>query len=300
MMRLSRIISSSTRFASSGKMRFCQFRNGAGDICLGAETTEGKIADISAIAGSLKALIEQGDEGMSKVAAAIATAVATPRDQLQIAPAIHDPQKIICVGLNYSDHCTEQNKPIPKEPVIFNKFPSAIIAAGEQIELPKIGCNTDLEGELAVIIGKEARHVAKEDAMDYIFGYTIANDVSGRDWQKKRNGGQWLLGKTFDTFCPLGPIVDTGLNPSSLSIKSWIDDDLMQDSNTKFLIFDIPFIINWLSQICTLKPGDVILTGTPGGVGMHRNPPKFLQEGQTCTVEIEGLGKLVNPVAMEK
>lgn len=135
--------------------------------------------------------------------------------------------------------------------------------------------------------------------MDHIFGYTVANDVSGRDWQKQRNGGQWLLGKTFDTFCPIGPFIDTDINPNSLNIKSWIDDDLMQTSNTKFLIFDIPFILYWVSQICTLNPGDIILSGTPGGVGMHRKPPKFLAAGNTCKIEIEGLGTLQNPVTNE-
>lgn len=290
----------SIRFSSSG-MRLCQFKDTSGAIRLGAQLSDGTISDVSSIAPDLKSLIDQSAAGLGRVAEAVkAASTGVPIDALNIAPAIHNPEKIICVGLNYSDHCTEQNKPIPKEPVIFNKFPSAIIAPGEHIQLPKIGCNTDLEAELAIIIGKSGRHISKDDAMDYVFGYTIANDVSGRDWQKKRNGGQWLLGKTFDTFCPLGPIVDTGLDPSSLSIKSWIDDDLMQDSNTKYLIFNIPFIINWLSQICTLKPGDVILTGTPGGVGMHRTPPKFLQAGQTCTVEIEGLGRLVNPVIMEE
>jgi len=281
-------------------MKFVQFTNAQGQISLGALNQAGKVADLSTVAPDLKSLIEQGEAGLAAVSKAVSSDSGVDFASLKIAPAIHNPEKVICVGLNYSDHCTEQNKPIPKEPVIFNKFPSSIIADGEKIELPKIGCNTDLEAELAVIIGKSGKHISKENAMDHVFGYTIANDVSGRDWQKKRNGGQWLLGKTFDTFCPLGPIVDTGLDPSSVNIKSWIDDDLMQESNTKFLIFDIPFIINWLSQICTLKPGDVILTGTPGGVGMHRNPPKFLQEGQTCTVEIQGLGRLVNPVCMEK
>jgi len=270
-------------------------------VRLGAQLENGSVVDVSHIVPDMKSLIQGGAQAMSAVKGALGnSASSVPLADLQMAPAIHNPEKIICVGLNYRDHCEEQDKPVPKEPVIFNKFPSTLIAAGESIQLPKIGCNTDLEAELAIIIGKSGRHISKEDAMSHVFGYTIANDVSGRDWQKQRNGGQWLLGKTFDTFCPLGPIVDTSLNPSSLSVKSWINDDLMQDSNTKHLIFDIPFIINWLSQICTLKEGDVILTGTPGGVGMHRSPPKYLQPGETCTVEIEGLGRLVSPVKMEE
>jgi len=281
-------------------MRFCQFKQ-QDQVRLGAQLENGSVVDVSHIVPDMKSLIQGGAQAMSAVKGALGnSASSVPLADLQMAPAIHNPEKIICVGLNYRDHCEEQDKPVPKEPVIFNKFPSTLIAAGETIQLPKIGCNTDLEAELAIIIGKSGRHISKDDAMSHVFGYTIANDVSGRDWQKQRNGGQWLLGKTFDTFCPLGPIVDTSLNPSSLSVKSWINDDLMQDSNTKHLIFDIPFIINWLSQICTLKEGDVILTGTPGGVGMHRSPPKYLQPGETCTVEIEGLGRLVSPVKMEE
>jgi len=280
-------------------MRFCQFKNN-GNVCLGSQNQDGNIVDVSNVAQDLKTLIQGGQELVNKVAKASQNDAGVPISSLQLAPVIHNPEKIICVGLNYRDHCEEQDKPIPVEPVIFNKFPSTLIAAGEAIQLPKIGCNTDLEAELAIIIGKDGRHISKENAFEHVFGYTIANDVSGRDWQKKRNGGQWLLGKTFDTFCPLGPIVDTTLDPTSLSIKSWINDDLMQDSNTKHLIFNIPFIINWLSQICTLKQGDVILTGTPGGVGMHRSPPKYLQAGEKCIIEIEGLGKMESPVVMEK
>lgn len=280
-------------------MRFCQFKKD-GQICLGAQLEDGSILDASNIAKDMKSLIQQGPSAMQKINDMCKDKQGLPMNKLTIAPAIHNPEKVICVGLNYRDHCEEQNKPIPSEPLIFNKFPSAIIAAGESIELPKIGCNTDLEAELAIIIGKEGRHIPQENAMDHVFGYTIANDVSGRDWQKKRNGGQWLLGKTFDTFCPIGPIVDTKLDPSNLSVKSWINDDLMQDSNTKFLIFDIPFIINWISQICTLKEGDVILSGTPGGVGMHRTPPKFLKSGDKCIIEIEGLGRMESPVVMEQ
>lgn len=285
------------RYAS----RFCQFQQN-NQVCLGVQLDSGNVVDVSAAAQDLKTLINGGSAAMAKVDELTKNQTGTPIDQLKLAPAIHNAEKVICVGLNYRDHCEEQDLPIPKEPVIFNKFPSTLTAAGDAIQLPKIkgGCNTDLEAELAIIIGKSGKNIAKENAMDHVFGYTIANDVSGRDWQKKRNGGQWLLGKTFDTFCPLGPVVDTSLNPSSLTIKSWINDDLMQDSNTKHLVFDIPFIINWLSQVCTLKEGDVILTGTPGGVGMHRSPPKYLQPGETCTIEIEGLGKLVSPVVMEE
>lgn len=288
-----------TKLSIRNASRFCQFKN-EGKICLGVELENGNIVDASGQFQNMKKLIQGGKSALEQVEKSIIGKEGIPLNKLELAPAISNPEKVICVGLNYRDHCEEQDKPIPKEPLIFNKFPSTIIAAGENIELPKIGCNTDLEAELAIIIGKSGRHIEIEHAMEHVFGYTIANDVSGRDWQKKRNGGQWLLGKTFDTFCPLGPIVDTKLDPSNLSVKSWINDDLMQDSNTKFLIFDIPFIINWISQICTLKEGDVILSGTPGGVGMHRNPPKFLQPGDKCIIEIQGLGRMESPVVMEQ
>jgi len=287
----------SVRYASG--MRFCQFHDQTNGLRLGAQLSDGSVADISAQYPDLKSLISAGAEGISKVSASLPSS-GVAIDSLKMAPAIHNPEKIICIGLNYSDHCTEQNLTPPNEPVVFNKFPSTLVGHGDAIQLPKIGCNTDLEAELAIIIGKEGRHISKESAFEHVFGYTIANDVSGRDWQKKRNGGQWLLGKTFDTFCPLGPVVATDVDPSNLKISSWIGDDKMQDSSTKFLIFDIPFIINWVSQICTLKAGDVILTGTPGGVGMHRNPPKFLADGDNCVIEIEGLGRLSNPVKMEE
>lgn len=279
-------------------MRFCQFIKN-GEVCLGAQLGSGNIVDVSSVSTDLKSLINDCSK-MAKIKQFIDGKSGVPLDQLTLAPVIHNPEKVICVGLNYVDHCEEQDLPIPKEPVIFNKFPSTLIGAGDAIQIPKIGCDVDLEVELAIIIGKRGKHISKDDAMSHVFGYTIANDVSGRDWQMKRNGGQWLLGKTFDTFTPLGPIVDTEIDPTSLTVKSWINDDLMQSSNTKHLVFDIPFIINWISRVCTLNEGDVILTGTPGGVGMYSKPPRYLKQGDTCTIEIEGLGRLVSPVILEK
>jgi len=215
----------------------------------------------------------------------------------------YNPSKIVCVGKNYIEHAIETGEGIPKEPVIFNKFPSSITSHNSHINIPKIGANVDWEGELAVVVGKEAYHVKKEDAMEYVAGYTVANDVSARDWQKKRNNGQWLLGKTFNTFCPLGPYFVTKEAISdiqALDIKTTVNGEVMQSSNTKHMAFNVAFIIEWVSQFCVLNVGDVILTGTPDGVGGFRNPPIFLKDGDLVEVEIEKLGKLVNNVVNEK
>ena len=216
---------------------------------------------------------------------------------------ITDCEKIICVGLNYKDHCTEQNLEFPKEPVIFSKFPSSIIATKDNIILPKISDSVDWEVELAVVIGKEGKQINKVNAMDYVAGYTVANDVSARDWQMKKNAKQWLLGKTFDTFCPLGPALitkDAVLDPHNLDLNCVVNGNVVQSSNTKELIFDIPQCIEWISKFCTLKPGDVLLTGTPPGVGVFRNPPVFLKNGDVVSCEIVGIGKIENKVVSDQ
>ena len=217
----------------------------------------------------------------------------------------YNPSKIVCVGKNYVEHAIETGEGIPKEPVIFNKFQSSITSHNSHINIPKIGATVDWEGELAVIIGKEAYNVKKENALDYVAGYTIANDVSARDWQKKRNLGQWLIGKSFNTFCPLGPYFIPkhhigGLDEvHSLDIKTTVNQKVMQSSNTKNMAFNVAFIIEWVTQFSTLNVGDVILTGTPDGCGGFMKPPVFLKAGDVVEVEIEKLGKLVNNVVDE-
>ncbi len=212
-------------------------------------------------------------------------------------PPVPMPEKIICIGLNYRDHAIETGAEIPAEPVVFSKFNTALVGHGEPIRLPKVASEVDYEAELVVVIGKAAKHVAVGDAMGHVFGYTCGHDVSARDWQKRRPGGQWLLGKSFDTFAPLGPCLVTTAelsDPSDLSVQMRLNGELVQSSTTAQLIFDIPTLISHLSKIMTLKPGDLIYTGTPSGVGAARSPQVFLKPGDICSVEIEGIGTLTN------
>jgi 2-keto-4-pentenoate hydratase/2-oxohepta-3-ene-1,7-dioic acid hydratase in catechol pathway len=214
------------------------------------------------------------------------------------------PVAIVCIGLNYKFHAEETKAAIPQHPVVFMKLPNAIQHPGEPILLPTHlkSSKVDYECELAVVMGKPAKNVRREDALDYVLGYACANDVSARDWQKHGGGGQWCRGKTFDTFCPLGPALVTAdeiPNPNTLGIKTILNGQFMQDSNTSDMIFDVPTLIEFLSGSTTLLPGTVILTGTPHGVGMARNPPVWLRPGDTVEVEIEKIGRLLNPVRDE-
>lgn len=211
-------------------------------------------------------------------------------------------EKVVCVGLNYKDHCSEQNLALPEEPVIFSKFPSAIIASGDNIIIPKLSDEVDWEVELAVVIGKEGKHIKKEEAFKYVAGYTVANDVSARDWQMRKNAKQWLLGKTFDTFCPLGPALvtkDSVADPHNLDLKCVVNGKVVQSSNTRELVFNIPECIAWVSQFFKLKPGDVLLTGTPPGVGVFQKPPVFLKAGDVVSCEVAGIGSIENKVVSE-
>ena len=214
------------------------------------------------------------------------------------------PTAIVCIGLNYKRHAEETKAAIPQYPVVFMKLPNVIQHPGEPIFLPTHlkSDKVDYECELAVVIGKTAKNVQRENALSHVLGYTCANDVSARDWQKHAGGGQWCRGKTFDTFCPLGPVLVTAdeiPNPNHLNIKTILNAQIMQDWNTGDMIFDVPSLIEFLSGSTTLLPGTVILTGTPHGVGMARNPPVWLKDGDTVTVEIEQIGKLTNPVKDE-
>jgi 2-keto-4-pentenoate hydratase/2-oxohepta-3-ene-1,7-dioic acid hydratase in catechol pathway len=214
------------------------------------------------------------------------------------------PTAIIGIGLNYRFHAEETKATIPQHPVVFMKLPWAVQHPGEPILLPTHlkSDKVDYECELAVIIGKPAKNVSRAEALNYVLGYTCANDVSARDWQKHAGGGQWCRGKTFDTFCPLGPALVTSdeiINPNNLPIKTILNGQIMQDWNTQDMIFDVATLIEFLSGSTTLMPGTVILTGTPHGVGMARNPPVWLQNGDVVTVDIERIGQLTNPVRYE-
>jgi 2-keto-4-pentenoate hydratase/2-oxohepta-3-ene-1,7-dioic acid hydratase in catechol pathway len=214
------------------------------------------------------------------------------------------PTAIFCIGLNYRQHAEESNAPIPQYPVLFMKSPGAVQNPGDSIVLPRHlqSDEVDYECELAVVIGTACKNVSKANALDYVLGYTCANDVSARDWQVKRGGSQWCRGKTFDTFAPLGPCLvlkDEIPDPNALRIQTVLNGRTMQDSTTSDMIFDVPTLIEFLSGSTTLLPGTVILTGTPQGVGAARKPPVFLQPGDTVTIEIEKIGALTNPVVAE-
>ena len=211
------------------------------------------------------------------------------------------PAIILCIGLNYRHHAAESGLSAPEHPVLFIKNPAAVQNPGDPILLPQKlkSDSVDYECELAVVIGKTARNVSKADALSYVLGYTCANDVSARDWQKNGGGGQWCRGKTFDTFCPLGPVLVTSdeiTDPNTLAIKTIVNGETVQDWNTNDMIFDVPTLIEFLSADTTLLPGTVIITGTPHGVGMARKPPLWLKSGDTVSIEIERIGTLTNPV----
>ena len=256
----------------------------------------------SSLPHSLRELLALGDAGLQHAARAASSNQATtrhdPATATFLAP-VPDPQKIICLGLNYRDHAIESNMAIPEEPVLFSKFASALTGHGQPIVLPAVSSQVDFEAELVVIIGRGGRFIPREHAMKHVAGYAVGHDVSARDWQLNKPGKQWLAGKTFDSFAPVGPDLvtrDELADPHALPIRLRLNGQTMQNSNTDQLIFKIDEVIAYLSQIMTLQPGDLIFTGTPPGVGMARKPPVWLAPGDVAEVEIEGLGTLVNPV----
>ncbi|HTU18429.1 MAG TPA: fumarylacetoacetate hydrolase family protein [Gemmataceae bacterium] len=235
-------------------------------------------------------------------AAARPDAVRYPAANVKLLAPIPDPPKVLCIGLNYRDHAAESGAPIPREPVLFSKFATAIIGPGEAIRLPAVSKEVDYEAELVLVVGKKGRHLSQATAMEHLAGCTIGHDVSARDWQLKKDGKQWLAGKSFDTFAPIGPTLvtlDELGDPHNLSIRLRLNGQTMQDSSTQQMIFRAGDLLAYISQIVTLEPGDLIFTGTPPGVGFARKPPVFLKGGDVAEVEIEKLGVLRNPVVQE-
>ncbi|HEY3132190.1 MAG TPA: fumarylacetoacetate hydrolase family protein [Acidobacteriota bacterium] len=219
------------------------------------------------------------------------------RSEVRVLAPVLRPGKLIAIGLNYRDHAAESNQPIPKSPVVFSKFTTAVIGPEQPVILPPMCSQVDYEAELAVVIGRTAKRVAPEDAMDYVLGYTNFNDVSARDFQF--SDGQWQRGKSCDTFAPMGEYIATTdeiRDPQKLSIQLRLNGRAMQDSSTSQMVFGVPELVSFLSETITLEPGDMIATGTPPGVGFARKPPVFLKNGDLMEVEIEGLGVLRNPV----
>ena len=206
------------------------------------------------------------------------------------------PQKIVCIGLNYRDHAEEQGVELPDRPLLFAKWPNTLIASGEPIRVPAICEHPDYEAELGVVIGRQASRVSVDDALDVVRGYVVANDVSGRDLQFA--DGQWVRGKSLDTFLPVGELVPASEvpDPQALPIRAILNGETMQDSSTANQIFGVAEVISFVSQAITLEPGDLIITGTPAGVGAFRKPPVWLQLGDEITIEIDGVGSITNPV----
>lgn len=286
-------------------MRLITYQSATGPRAAVAHSSGGYV-DLHNYNSSLPTCMTQWLENQAELSSLTAEAAeqGEPMTQeLELLAPIPSPSKIICVGLNYADHARETGKEIPAEPVIFNKFPSAVNAHGKPILLPKLSEKVDYEAELVVVIGTGGKHIAEANAMQHVAGYACGHDVSARDWQLHKPGGQWLLGKTFDTFATFGPelvTVEEVGNPSNLRIALRLNGTTMQDSTTAQLIFSVEKLIAYISSVCTLAAGDVIFTGTPPGVGAARKPPVYLSDGDVAEVEIERIGVLSNPVVKER
>ena len=225
-----------------------------------------------------------------------------PLSAIELAAPISNCEKIICIGKNYAEHAIEMGGEPPSLPVVFSKFASAINHPGGPIVLPALSEQLDYEAELVVVVGKAGKNIPRQQAFEHVFGYCCGNDITARDWQKGKPGGQWLLGKSCDTFAPLGPHIvttDEVSDPHNLSIQLRVNGELRQDGNTSQLIFPIDVLIAHVSQFFTLRPGDLIFTGTPPGVGAGRSPQVFLQSGDEIELQIDGLGVLKNHVVEE-
>jgi 2,4-diketo-3-deoxy-L-fuconate hydrolase len=223
---------------------------------------------------------------------------AVPMDGVDLLAPISKPEKIVCIGLNYRDHAAESGQEVPPKPILFPKFSNSVIGPGDPIQIPPSAHEVDYEAELGVVIGRDARDVAAESALDYVAGYMCVNDVSARDLQFN-NGGQWMWGKAIDTFLPSGPFLvgaDEVSDPQALPIRCVVNNEVLQDSNTSQMAFSVAELVSFISRTITLVPGDIIATGTPSGVGFTRTPPRFLGPGDEVTVEIEGVGTLTNRV----
>jgi 2-keto-4-pentenoate hydratase/2-oxohepta-3-ene-1,7-dioic acid hydratase in catechol pathway len=265
------------------------------------------ILDITSAGGPATMLeLIQANPGTRQIEHWAAEGNRLPLSSVKLRAPISNPSKIVAIGLNYMDHAREQNVAVPDEPKIFTKFPSSIIGPGDAITWdPEITSQVDYEVELGVIIGKRARNVSQDEALDYVFGYTVLNDVSARDLQfgEKQGDKQWVRGKSLDTFCPIGPAIvttDEVGDPQNLAIRCLVNGEPLQDSSTREMIFPIAYLVSFCSRYFTLEPGDLFATGTPNGVGVYRKPPVFLKDGDTVVTEVERVGRLENPVRTER
>ena len=281
-------------------MRLCRFTRADRSCGWGLLTTSG-VQDISIADPTLPIdtceVIENWGQYATRVQY-LSKRLGLSDQSLRLLPPLAKPSKVLCIGLNYRDHARETNAPIPEEPIVFCKMPTAIIGPDDPIVLPAVSTQVDFEAELVIVIGSRIRAVDEAAASDAIWGYTVGHDVSARDWQKNKPGKQWFLGKSFDTFAPLGPAIVTAdevPDPADLRIRCSINGEIMQDGSTADMIFKPAELVAYLSQVMTLLPGDVIFTGTPAGVGMARTPPRFLKPNDVVEIEIDGIGRLSNP-----
>jgi 2-keto-4-pentenoate hydratase/2-oxohepta-3-ene-1,7-dioic acid hydratase in catechol pathway len=285
------------------KVKFIQFKVEE-QIRLGIKTEKG-IIDVEQAATllslelptTMEQVIASGDEALSQLTELTKLEVSTiSEEELVYAPCITQPEKIICVGLNYVDHAKESNMEIPTSPVLFSKFNNTLAAHNQTIRLPKNAEKFDYEVEMVIVIGKEAKNVSKDEALSYVFGYTVGNDLSARDLQFR--SGQWLLGKTCDHFGPIGPYLVTAdeLDPTNLNIQCSVNGEVRQSANTRDMIFDCATLVSYLSEHMTLKPGDIIFSGTPEGVilGYPEDQQVWLKSGDEVQVSVENIGTLVN------
>lgn len=277
-------------------MKLVSFSAGDGKVRPGALVAEGKVVDLSSDYADALAVIRAG------------LAAADPRStrtnhllgEVRLHAPLANPPRVFAIGLNYRDHAKESGMAIPTAPVVFFKLPTAIIGPGENIVLPRNSAEPDYEAEFAFVIGKGGYRISASAWRDHVYGYTMVNDVSARDVQFATS--QWSMSKSFPTFCPLGPVIVTAdeiPDPHQLNIRLSINDEILQSSNTRELVFGVPQLIEHLSSITPLLPGDVVSTGTPAGVGLGRTPKRWLKPGETVTVTVEGLGSLTNPVVAE-
>lgn len=273
----------------------------AGQEKPGVLDTQGRVRDLSAVVSDIAGSVLQ-PEGLARLRGLelddLPLVEGVPQQDLRLGPCVGQVGKCICIGLNYADHAAESGMPVPPEPVVFNKWTSALCGPDDVVQIPRGSLKTDWEVELAVVIGQGGRYISENEAMNHVAGYCVMNDVSERDFQLNRSG-TWDKGKGCDTFGPLGPwlvTADEVPDPHNLSLWLEVDGQRMQDGNTATMVYKVPFLISYLSQFMSLQPGDVISTGTPPGVGMGHKPPVFLRVGQTMRLSVQGLGQQLQKV----
>jgi len=280
----------------------------AAELARASQAAGAPVADWLLEIDSSLAVIERGEEGLQQLKSLVNSQPVTQRsavtayelDEIEFLPAVY-PRKILAIGRNYADHALEGGGEPPKAPLIFAKLTNALSAHDAPIVLPTVSETIDWEAEVAVVIGRRAKAVKETDALDYVFGYTLMNDVTARDLQRK--DGQWTRGKGLDTFAPLGPFITTRdeiADVQNLKVEGLYNGQVTQSSNTSKMIFTIAYLVSYISQGITLEPGDIIASGTPEGVGFFRDPPVLLRAGDVCEVRVENLGSLRNPVVAPK